>query len=121
MRQITNGRIEVTDNESGTIYVMEERLKESTCFVTVRGELRNEFAYEFEDEITALLLTCQSVELDLSEVTYLASKAMQVLLFVKHMTEKNEDTQIRITGCSAAVRTAFSEAGCYSILMEQSE
>ncbi len=116
MQRINKGVIEVLDDNLKVIYVMEERVEDDTGFMKLRGELRNEAVFEFEDELMALLLTCRKVELDLSEVNYLASRTMKSFLMARQMLLETGASELMITKISEKVRRVFQETGCFSIV-----
>ena len=56
--------------------------------VKVEGRLDASFSAELEDEIDQLLEKTKRIIMDLSEVTYLSSSGLRVLLSVKKETEE---------------------------------
>ena len=84
--------------------------------IAVTGEIKNEVAHEFEDEIMAAFSVCRNIKLDLSKVTYIASIAMRALLSLQQIIDENEGSSLIITSMSPEVKEAFDVSGFLDIL-----
>ena len=93
-----------------------EELVDGQMHIGVSGEIKNEVALEFEDELMAAFTVCQVVQLDLSKVTYIASIAMRALLAVQQIVDENEGADLVISKISKEVREMFETSGFLDIL-----
>ena len=70
-------KIEVIDTKRGDIYL-----------IKIKGRLNANFSYQLEDEVDKLLeQKTKSIILDFSEVTWLSSSGLRVLLSINKQTE----------------------------------
>ncbi len=116
MRCINNNVLEVYGENSELIFSMEETFENEVFSIKLYGEMRNEVAYEFEDELVAALLCCKKVELDFENVDYVASMVLKILLSSQHMVDELEDTSMCICRTSDIVLTELKKAGFLDIL-----
>lgn len=116
MRRINNSILEILGSDSKVIFAMEESLKNGVFILKLRGEIKNEVAYEFEDELLAVLLACEKVELDFEKVSYVASMALKTLLLAQQMIDERKNVSMTITGVSDNVLKEFKKAGFMNLL-----
>ena len=103
-------------NGDTIIISLSEKLIENAMRIVVSGEIKNEVAHEFEDELMAAFSVCNIVKLDLSKVTYIASIAMRALLSVQQIIDENETASLVITSMSPEVKEMFETSGFLDIL-----
>ena len=111
MRRIKRNVLEVYNAEETLLFCVEEQNKNGVFQMKIQGRITNEVAYELEDELWAVLLSCKQVEVELSEVTYMASAAAKALLSAVQMAEEKEDITLRIFGACGAVQELLNEVG----------
>lgn len=114
-RRMNGGILEILDGDT-LVFSLSEKLVNREMHIAVSGELKNEVAHEFEDELMAAFTVCNVVRLDLSAVTYIASFAMKALLAVQQMIDSNNAAALIITSMSSAVKDEFESAGFLDIL-----
>ena len=114
-RHINNGVLEILSDDT-VLMSLTEVLEDGGMHISISGELRNEVAHEFEDELMAAFSVCKRLHLDLSKTVYIASFAMKALLSVQQIVDEYDDAGLLITGMSPAVKKAFDEAGFLDIL-----
>lgn len=98
--------------ENGTelLRIRELREAERMSFI-LSGELRNEIAYEFEDELTAVLTVCRNVRIDMSRLEFISSAGLRALLNAQHMADDTAGCRLIISGISDNVKKIFEENG----------
>ncbi|MBE6812046.1 MAG: STAS domain-containing protein [Ruminococcaceae bacterium] len=114
-RRMNGDTLEVL-NGKNVIISLTEKLVNKEMHISVSGEIKNEVAHEFEDELMASFSVCNVVKLDLSKVTYIASIAMRALLSVQQIIDENKDAVLLITSMSPEVKEMFDSAGFLDIL-----
>lgn len=114
-RIINNNILEIYDGEKFLISFQESKENEFVC-ISIKGELSNNVAHEFEDEIMAVFSVCQKIRIDLAGVSYIASLAMQFLLSLQRMIDENESAILMISSLNDTVRESFDEMGFLDIL-----
>ena len=106
------GNALVISDESGKELLCIKETAENGCMnFSLVGELRNEIAYEFEDELCAVLTVCHNVRVDLSKLTFIASAGLHTLLHTQQMTDEMPDGKLIISGISEQVMTVFESSG----------
>ncbi len=114
-RRMNGDTLEVLINDAVIISVKEEMIDDE-MHIIISGEIKNEVAHEFEDEIMAAFSVCKVVKVDLSKVTYIASIAMRALLSVQQIIDENDENILIITGISPHVIDMFEVSGFLDIL-----
>lgn len=114
-RRINGDTLEILNGEEIVISIS-EKMVDGQMHITVSGEIKNEVAHEFEDELMAAFSVCNVVKLDLSKVSYIASIAMRALLSVQQIIDENEAAALVITGVSKQVKETFDASGFLDIL-----
>ena len=113
-RRVNGDTLAIT-NEDKVIISFSEKFVDNEMHIVVSGEIKNEVAHEFEDELMAALSVCNIIKLDLSKVTYIASIAMSALLSVQQIIDENDEASLVIINLSAEVREVFETAGFLDI------
>ncbi len=98
------------------VFSMLEKKEGDFILVTVSGEINNEVAHEFEDEIMALISVFDKVKIDLGNVTYIASLAMKALLSIQQIIDEKETSEFVLTNLSENVKDNFELSGLLDIL-----
>ena len=63
-RRMNNNVLEICDESNNVILSIAEEVKEdNTMFISLRGEIVNEVAHEFEDEVMAALSVCKKLKI----------------------------------------------------------
>lgn len=116
MRQVKQNVLEVCKEDAEVIFCMDESWKDEIFEIKLRGSLTNEATYEFEDELLAALLACRKIEVDFSEVTYLASGAVQALLLAQQITEEQGNATLILKNVSGKACELLQEVGVLNLL-----
>lgn len=98
------------------VLTLQEKLTDDVMHMKVSGEIRNDVAHDFEDEMMAIFSVCNNVTLDLGGVTYMASLAMRTLLSVQQLIDENDNATLIITNLSAPAKEMFESSGFLEIL-----
>lgn len=115
MRRMNGDILEVLSNEE-VMFSLHESMDNGTMNIKVVGEISNEVAHDFEDEVMAAFSVCNKVKIDFSETTYIASFVMRALLSVQQIIDDNPNASLVITRLSSTVRDIFEESGFVDIL-----
>ncbi len=114
-RRINGDVLEIL-SDGNVIFSLQETMEDGTMNIKVEGELRNEVAHDFEDEIMAAFSVCENVVIDFGKTTYIASIAMRALLSAQQIIDENENSCLTIKNLSETVRDAFEDSGFIDIL-----
>ena len=114
-RRMNGNTLELLEGDT-VIASLDEALVDGDMHIVVTGEIKNEVAHEFEDELMAAFSVCNVVKLDLSKVTYIASIALRALLSVQQIIDENEKAALIITNMSSEVKDIFEPLGFLDIL-----
>ena len=114
-RKMNGDNLEI-HSDGALVLTLQEKLIGDVMHIKVTGEIRNDVAHDFEDEIMAVFSVCNKVRLDLGDVTYMASLAMRTLLSVQQLIDENDDAVLVITNLSAQVKELFESSGFIDIL-----
>ena len=107
-------------NQTGeTILRIEEKMENESAAVLLYGSIPLDLAHDFEDELIAVISTCNDVTLDCSDLKFISHTAMESLLNVqKAMEQKTEAScSLLLKGLSETVNQIFEETG-FSDLFE---
>lgn len=116
IRKVNNGVLELCDENSNTIMSIEEKIDNGVMSIFVSGEIKNEVAHEFEDEVMAAFSVSNNIVINLSKATYIASLALRALLSLQQMIDEMPESKMVICGLSSQVKQTFVESGFYDIL-----
>lgn len=114
-RRMNGDTLEILNGEN-VIISLSEKLVDNEMHIIVSGEIKNEVAHEFEDELMAAFSVCNVVKVDMSKVTYIASIAMRALLSVQQIIDENDKASLVITSISPEVKEMFETSGFIDIL-----
>lgn len=115
-RKINNNVLEIYDETGRVLFSSSEEWIDGTFYFTLKGKMRNDAAYDFEDELMAALSVCSRIVLNFKEVTYIASTAMRSLLSVQQIMDERENSRLLIKGVSDEVMKIFDTYGFTSML-----
>lgn len=115
-RRINNDVLEICDENGRVILSSSEELIDGVFHFTLKGQMRNDAAYDFEDELMAALSVCGRIVLSFKEVSYIASTAMRSLLSVQQIMDERENSRLLIKGVSDEVMKTFDAYGFTNML-----
>lgn len=115
MRRMNGDVLEIYDNKENVLMTLEESVKGNVFDIKVNGEIRNEVAHEFEDEIMAALSVCKNIEIDMSKTTYIASLTLKSLLSIQQIIDTMDDTSLVFYNLSSQIKEIFEESGFIDI------
>lgn len=116
LRKINNGILELYDSEDNIVMTIEEKMQDNIINIFVSGEIRNNVAYEFEDEVMAAFSVFHNITIDFSKTTYIASLALRSLLSLQQIIDNIPNSKMIICGVSSQIKQVFIESGFYEIL-----
>ena len=115
IRKMNGNTLEVYENDN-MVFSMHEKKENDFITVEVSGEINNDVAHEFEDEIMALISVFNKVRIDMGNVVYIASLAMKSLLSIQQIIDEKQNSEFVLTNLSPAVRENFELSGLLDIL-----
>ena len=114
-REMVDGVLEIL-LDGTRVLCIREQMRDDIFYMEAEGEIRNEVAHEFEDELMAAVSVCRKIRLDLSKITYLASGALRSLLSVQQIIDEQEGAEMILVHVSEPVMEALKESGFDEIL-----
>lgn len=120
-RRMNNNVLEICDEKEQVILAIAEEVTDNTMKITLNGEIINEVAHEFEDEVMAALSVCPRLELNFEKVTYIASMALRSLLSAQQMIDDIDGSCMVLTHVSPEVMNILKESGFSDILEIEGE
>lgn len=115
MRRMNGNILEIYDKNNTVLMTLEESMNGNAFNIKVSGEIRNEVAAEFEDEIMAALSVCKKIEIDMSKTTYIASLTLKSLLSVQQIIDTMDNASLVFYNLSSQVREIFKQSGFIDI------
>lgn len=94
--------------------IITKKIKEDTLFFAPTGRLDTMTAAEFEQELVASLDAAKKLVLDLSDVAYISSAGLRVLLKVQKLMASKDG--MKVTGANTMVMEVFVITGFADIL-----
>lgn len=119
-REMVDGVLEIL-LDGTRVLCIREQMKDDIFYMEAEGEIRNEVAHEFEDELMAAVSVCRKIRLDLSKITYLASGALRSLLSVQQIIDEQEGAEMILAHVSEPVMEALKESGFDEILFMEED
>ncbi len=116
-RKINNNMLELLDERNSVILSIKEELINDTFLLTLSGQMRNETAHDFEDELTAAVSVYPKVVIDLASVDYIASMSMKALLSVQQIMDEIDGASLTLTNVSDNVMNTLKEFGFDDMLL----
>ncbi len=121
-RRMNNNVLEVCDENDVVVLAIGETLAaDKSMVIKVTGEIRNEVAHDFEDEVMTVLSVCKKIVLDMKDVTYIASMALKSLLSIQQMIDEIEDSSMVLCHVTPEVMNIFKESGFSEILLIETD
>lgn len=115
-RRMNNNVLEICREDGQVILSLSEIIEGETLTMFLSGQITNDTAHEFEDEVMAALTVCRRIVLDFAGVTYIASMAMRSLLSAQQIVDEMEDSSIVLTKIQPPVMEILEESGFTDIL-----
>ena len=115
-RRMNNNVLEICDEDNKVILSIAESLESDVLHIVLAGQIKNEVAHEFEDEVMAALSVCHKITLDLNNVTYIASMALKSLLSAQQMIDEIDGASMSLIKVSPEVMETLKESGFSEIL-----
>ena len=116
-RRMNNDVLEICDEENNIILSINEKLQDNVMNIKAVGQIKNEVAHDFEDEVMAALSVCKRIVLDFSKVTYIASMTLKVLLSAQRIIDESSDASLTLIHVKPEIMKVFNESGFSDILM----
>ena len=116
-RRMNNDVLEICDEENNIILSISEKLQDNVMNIKAVGQIKNEVAHDFEDEVMAALSVCKRIVLDFSKVTYIASMTLKVLLSAQRIIDESSDASLTLIHVKPEIMKVFNESGFSDILM----
>ncbi len=114
-RKISGGELGLyIDGEN--VLSIKETVSDAVMYIKLKGEIFQEISNDFEDEIMAAYCACKQLVIDLSEVTYMASQAMAVLLSVQQIVDEDEEALLKFVNLSEEISVIFDDVGLTDVL-----
>ena len=110
-RKMRGSELVISDESGKELLCIKETAENGCMNFCLVGELLNEIAYEFEDEISAVLTVCHNVRVDLSGLDFIASAGLHTLLHTQQTIDEMSDGKLIISGISKQVMAAFESSG----------
>lgn len=121
-RRVDHHVLEICDDHNTVVFSIAEEMKnENTMRIQLAGEITNDVAHEFEDEVMAALSVCPKIELDFAKVSYIASMALKALLSIQQIMDEMENSQMVLTHVPQKVMDILKETGFCDILWIEEE
>ena len=86
----------------------------STCTLTVEGKIDTATAPELEEAVKSNLLKCDKMIFDFSNVDYITSAGLRVLVYAQRELMKKGG--VTVTGVNESIKKIFTVTGMYKIL-----
>lgn len=116
-RLVRDNTIELIENGTAVVLSITEEVVENTVVFKVSGALRNDLAYELDDEMCAAVSVGKNLRLDFSELNYIASASLKMLLRMQQKLDAfGGKLQMSITGVTEAIEKVFSDVGLSDLL-----
>lgn len=116
-RRVNNNILEICADDDNVIISMKEEYADGTMQVNCSGELKNEVAHDFEDEIMAALSICKKTIIDFSQVNYIGSLALSSLLSAQQIIDQIGNKELVLVNLSDSVKQKLTESGLIEVLM----
>lgn len=114
-RRMNNNSLEIL-SDGNLVMCITEEMNVNEMLISIAGEIRNEVAHEFEDELMAAFSVCGNIRISFEKTSYIASLAMRTLLSVQQLVDERDGATLVITGVNGIVRDIFDDAGFFDIL-----
>ena len=120
-RRMNNDVLEILNKDNRVVLSIIEELIDGQMHMKFIGDIGNDVAHEFEDEIMAILSVCNYLHLDFEQVDYIASMALKSLLSIQQMIDEMDDAHMVLYRVSEPVMKIFNESGFSEIIKIENE
>ena len=120
-RRMNDNKLEIVDDHGKPIFSIEEKHEDGVLSIFVSGQIKNEVAHEFEDEVMAALSVCNTIVIDMKDTTYIASMALRSLLSAQQLIDEIDGASMTLVHVSKEVMKTLNESGFAEILAIQEE
>lgn len=111
-RQMQDNILHILTEKGEKLLSIAESEDEEYFQIGLVGELRNEIAYEFEDELNAVLTVRNKVKIDLNGLTFVASLGLRALIHAQQLIDSDPDgSMVIICDNNKYIRDVFEENG----------
>ncbi len=118
-RRMNDATLEIyEDTNENVVLSIVEKLEKDTFEIELIGEINNDVAHDFEDEIMAAISVCQNIRLNFEKVTYISSFALKALLSFQQLIDDEEIScrKMVLYNISKSVKETFEEIGFDQVL-----
>jgi anti-anti-sigma factor len=88
-RRIQDNTLIISDDSGTEFLSINEERDEDQLIISVSGSIKNEAAFDFEDELIGALSVFRSIVVDFSGVSYIGGAALNSLMAAKRITDEN--------------------------------
>lgn len=114
-RKVVGDAIIISDESGREVLKINEKPSEHSMEYTVEGELNNDIAYELEDELIAGISVRKKLDIDMRELTYIASSGIRSLLKVQHMIDERTGYEMILRGVNPLVKDIMKKNGFFDL------
>lgn len=114
-RVINNNVLEIYEDDD-LVMSLSETIKDGGMSMRISGAIKSTVAHELEDELMAAVSFCKTINVDMSQVSFISGNALRSLLTVQRVADES-DISLVIEYPSEAVQAVFDESG-FSDLLE---
>lgn len=114
-RKIDGNILSIQDHENNVVLTIEVMSAEETAVLIVSGRMTHDAAPEFEDELMAVLTTKHKAIVDFSALEYISAPALNTLLSVQKLVEKNR-FEFCLRNVTGAVKETFETTGFIDLI-----
>lgn len=110
-RMAKDNTVELLEDGAAVLSITEQ-FDENTIVFSLSGSLRNDLVYELDDELGAAISVGKNIRLDFSEVNYIASAHLKMLLRIQQKLDMfNGKLQMSIANVPEEIAKVFDDVG----------
>lgn len=110
-RKLLDDTLQISHENGDVIFSVKESVIENGMLFELSGELINEIAYEFEDELNAVLTVKPYVRIDLSKLNFISSTGLHTLIQAQQLVDGIKDGRMVICGVNPYIKEVFEQNG----------
>lgn len=111
LRQTGKDELIITDENGKDRLRIREKAEGRDMVFVLSGELKNEYSFEFEDELNAVLSVQPRIRIDMSSLSYIASDGLKAILDAQKTLRKEAGGNLILSGLSGQVLESFESSG----------
>jgi|GEM_PF-4146154 len=111
LRQTGKDELIITDENGRDRLRIREKAEGRDMVFVLSGELKNEYSFEFEDELNAVLSVQPRIRIDMSSLSYIASDGLKAILDAQKTLRKEAGGNLILSGLSGQVLESFESSG----------